>query len=215
MKSFSFPANEGNFGGQGKFALFCSFDQLRKIEKELFGVIRSRGGFGVMLDRKDGVFGRAGAFHGAVIQVDVRDLGVGGEIFAIGGKAMVLGCDFDFAGAQILHGLIAAAVTELEFVGLSAAGVGQQLVPETDSKERSAADEFTNFGVDIVKGGGVAGTIGKKDAVGIHGENVFRRSGGGHHGDVEAFLAEAAQDVALDAEIVGDDFIFGSGKSRR
>ena len=188
------------------------FDELRKIDEELFGVVRAGGGFGVVLDGEDGVFRRTGAFHGAVIQVDMSDFGIGGEVLAVGGEAVVLSGDFDFTSAQILHGLVASAVTELEFVGLSAGGVSQKLMTEANSKEGSAADEFTYFGMNIVEGRGVAGAVGEKDAVRAHGEDVFGRSGGGHDGDIETFLTEAAQDVALNTKIVGHDFVFGFGK---
>lgn len=67
----------------------------------------------MVLDGEDRVLRRAGAFHGLVVQVDVRNLGVGGEVFPIGGEAVVLGRDFDLASAQVLHGLVAATVTEL------------------------------------------------------------------------------------------------------
>jgi hypothetical protein len=49
---------------------------------------------------------------------------------------VVLGGDRNSAGFKILHGLIATAVTKFEFEGLSAEGVSQHLVAQTDSKNR-------------------------------------------------------------------------------
>ena len=54
-------------------------------------------------------------------------------------------------------------------------------------------------------GGGIAGAVGQEDAIGLHGQNVFRRGVGRNDGDIAAHGREAAQDIALEAVIDGDD----------
>ncbi len=52
---------------------------------------------------------------------------------------------------------------------------------------------------------GVAGAVREEDAVGLEGEHIFGGSERGHHRHVAAGVDEAAKDVVLDAEVVGDD----------
>ena len=54
---------------------------------------------------------------------------------------------------------------------------------------------------------GIAGTVREEDAVGFEREHVFGGRQRGHHRDAASRLHEPAQDVVLDAEIVGDDVI--------
>ena len=61
--------------------------------------------------------------------------------------------------------------------------------------------------MDVAECGRIAGAVGEKDAVGIFGENLGGTGGGVHHFDFEARLAQAAQDVELDAEVVGNDAV--------
>ena len=154
----------------------------------------------------------AHAFDGAVVEVDVGDLDVGGEAGGIDGEAVVLAGDGDLAGAEVFDGLGAAAVAEFEFEGFAAEGVAEDLVAEADGEDGGFAHELVDFLVDVTERGGISGAVGEEDAVGIAGEDVGGFGGGGHDVDVEAILAEAAEDVLFDAEVVGDDAVFGGGE---
>ncbi len=62
--------------------------------------------------------------------------------------------------------------------------------------------------VDVAERRRIAGAVGEENAVGLHARarppaDVL----GGHHVHLEAFLPQAAEDVALHAEIVGDDAV--------
>src|ERR1700690_3875485 len=74
---------------------------------------------------------------------------------------------------------------------------------ETDSEDGLATHQAANV-IDCVGAGlGVAGAIREEDSVGLQSEHVF---GGGLRGDycyLAAFAAELAQDVLLDAVVVG------------
>ena len=53
--------------------------------------------------------------------------------------------------------------------------------------------------------GGIARTVGQEHAVGVLGQNLLGRGGGGHDGDVASGAGEAAQDVAFRPVIQRDD----------
>ena len=128
------------------------FDEADKVVKEVFGVIGARSSFGVVLHRKDRVFCGASPFDSLVVEIDVGDLGIRREIVAVGSEAMVLSCDVDFARAKVFYRLIAASMTELQFVRFSAASVGEKLMAKANSEEGGVANELANLGVHIVEG---------------------------------------------------------------
>ena len=66
-------------------------------------------------------------------------------------------------------------------------------------------DQLTDLLVDVVEGGRVAGAVGEKDPVGVDGQQLAGGRGRREHVDLAAPLGEAAQDPALDAEVVGAD----------
>ena len=65
--------------------------------------------------------------------------------------------------------------------------------------------QLAEFLVDVAERGRIAGAVGEEDAVRVFREHLGGGGGGVDHLDLEAGLAQAAQDVELDAEIVGDD----------
>ena len=150
----------------------------------------------------------AHAFDRLVVEVDVGDFDFGRERIGIDCEAVVLRSDGNLPGAEILDRLVAAAVAELQFEGAAAVGVGEELVAEADAEDGFFADELAKFAVDVVECGRVAGAVGEEDAVGIFGEHFGGAGGGVHHFDFEARLAQTAQDVEFDTEVVGDDAVF-------
>ena len=58
---------------------------------------------------------------------------------------------------------------------------------------------------------GVAGAVGEEDAVGLERQTSSAEVSDGHHGDAAAGVHEAAEDVVLDAVIVGDHVVAGLG----
>ena len=105
------------------------------------------------------------------------------------------------------------------FLGFGAEGEAQHLVAEADAEDGLAAgDELLDFGHGVFAGGGgVTGAVGQEDAIGLHGEDIRCQRIGGNDGDITAHARQAAQDVALEAVVNGDDFIlaaFGIGVAR-
>ena len=186
------------FGGGG----FSGFDHFGEAVEEVGGVVRAGGGFGMVLDGEDGFGGVAETFEGLVVEVDVGGFSAAGfEGGEVDGEAVVLGGDFDFFGADVLDGLVAAAVTEFEFVGCGAHGEAEELVAEADAEDGFLADEFFQGVLDVGDGFGVAGAVGDEDAVGFEVEDFFGGGEGGDDGDAEAGLDEVAEDVAFESAV--------------
>ena len=81
---------------------------------------------------------------------------------------------------------------------------------EADAEDRRLADQFADLRGLVLERLGIAGAVREKHAVGLERQHVF---GGGARRDnrhAAAGVDQAAQDVALDAEIVGDHVIAGS-----
>lgn len=97
-------------------------------------------------------------------------------------------------------------MAELEFVGASAVGEGHDLVTETDAEEGCFPDELLDVGNDVGQGGGIAGAVADEDGVRVVAEDFFRGGLGRDYGYVHLLLGESGEDVAFDAEVVGNDF---------
>ncbi len=186
------------------FTGFAGFDHFVEVDEERVGVVRAGGGFGVILDREDGEFGVAEAFDGAVVEVELGDFGAAFfEGLRVGGEAVVLRGDGDFAGLQIFHGLVAAAVAELELEGGAAHGVREHLVAEADAEDGVLVEEAGHRFMDIGEGGGIAGAVREEDGVGVVLFDLFGGVGGRENLHIEAVADEFAEDGVLGAEVEG------------
>src|SRR6202521_5951748 len=108
----------------------------------------------------------AEAFQGLVVEIDVGDLDVVlAERVGVDGEAMVLGCDLDPAVTQILDRMIAAAVAELQLVGLSAEGQAEELMAEADPEDRNLPDEMADVLLRVRDRLRIARTVGEQHAV--------------------------------------------------
>src|SRR5262249_21747281 len=82
--------------------------------EQIVGVVGAGAGLGVVLDRESRLPLDREALDGPVVQVEVGDLGAAAEGFDVDGEAVVLGGDLYLAGGEVLDGLVAAVVAELE-----------------------------------------------------------------------------------------------------
>ena len=117
---------------------------------------------------------------------------------------MVLRRDLHAAGEQVHHGVVAAAVAELELLDGGAGGLRDHLVPEADAEHGHLAQDLLHLRVGALHGLGVAGTVGQEHAVGGHGQHLFRRRVPRHDRELAARAHEVLQDGALRAAVVGD-----------
>ena len=141
------------------------------------GVMRTRRRLGVILHREQRQIAMAHTFECLVVQVNVRQFDFGlRQRVGVDGEVVVVGCDLDFAGVELLHRMVAAVMSEFQFESLAAERDAGQLVPETNSEDglasHEAADVIDGVGARL----GVAGAVGEENPVGLEGENVF---GGG------------------------------------
>ena len=123
----------------------------------------------------------AHAFVGVIVQIDVGDFDFArGQRFRVHAETVILGSDFDLFGEQVFHRMIRTVMAELQLESFSAEGEATQLVAEANAEDRNLADELSNVFHGVADGLGIAGTVRKKDSVGLHLQNVF---GGGLRGD--------------------------------
>ena len=151
----------------------------------------ARAGLRVVLDGGAGDVLEREPLDGAVIQVDVGQLG-GAEVGLpadrlVGvdrpgaartehGEAVVLAGDLGAAGRQVLDRVVGAVVAERELVGLKPDGPAQQLVAEADAVHRQLADQLADRLDDVAQRGRIAGAVGEEDRVGVVARADPRRS---------------------------------------
>jgi hypothetical protein len=180
--------------------------EARKILEEIVRIVRAGCGFGVVLNAEDGLGFVLHAFDGVVVQVHVGDFDLrvfeGIRVYA---EAMVLRSDFDFAGTVVDDGMVGAVMSEFQLVGLAAERQAKDLMAETDAKDRRFADKLFDLRCLMFEGFRISRAVGKEDAIGAERENIFSGRVRGDDGDARAYFDKVAEDVALNAVIVGDD----------
>src|SRR3972149_2600252 len=128
-----------------------AFQSVEKPPEEIGAGVRAGGGFGVVLHAEGGHFEMVEAFDRVVVEAAVSDLQAAGQRIFLDREAVVLRRDLDRLGVKVLHGVIGAAVAELEFERLCPAGQPEQLVAEADAKDRLLAQERANRADRIVE----------------------------------------------------------------
>ena len=104
-------------------------------------------------------------------------------------------------------------MAELELIGPGAVGKGYHLVAEAYAEYRQPALDVLYQLDDREDIFGVAGAVGKKDAVGMKGHDPLCRGVVGNDDDVAAALVETPDDIVLYATVDGDDIIFIVGRA--
>jgi len=139
-------------------------NQLSELCKQGRRVVRTRRCFGVILHAKNRFCLVSQSFHCLVVQIDAVNGNVRWQRFGINGKSVILGCDLDFAGFQIFHGLIAATVSEFQLERFATERLAKDLVSKTNSKNWHARLDQITYGVNrISKCRRVTRTVGQKD----------------------------------------------------
>ena len=89
-----------------------------EIVEQVVRVVGPRRGFGMILDAEQRQRAMAEAFVRVIVQIEVGDFDIARrERVGINGKAVILGGDFDFLGAQILYRVVRAVVAEFQLEG--------------------------------------------------------------------------------------------------
>ena len=100
----------------------------------MFSVVRAGCGFGMILHRDDRERFVAQALDAAVIEVDVGHFDFRRQAVGLHGKSVVVRSDFHMAIAEILNGLITAAMSKDKFESLTAKSASQQLMAEANTE---------------------------------------------------------------------------------
>ena len=114
------------------------------------------------------------AFIGVVVQVQMRYFDIAGrQRFRVHAETMILRGNLDLIGEKILYRMVRTVMAELQLEGLTAKSQSANLMAEADPEDRNLADELSDRLNGVFHWFGVARTIGKKDAIGLHSEHVF------------------------------------------
>ena len=109
--------------------------------------------------------------------------------------------------------MIAAAVTELQFVGLGTIGKRNHLMTKADAKDGIPALQLPNQMDDRCDIFRVTRSIGNKDSIRFHRFDLFGRRIKRNDGDVAAVSIELTDYVQFDTTVDGDDIVSGIGGS--
>ena len=118
-------------------------------------------------------------------------------------EPVVVARDLDAAGPQVLHGLVRAAVPERQLGRPTAEREPQELVPEADAEHRHSPEQLAARVDPIRRRGGVARPVGQDHAVESAGAHLGGRRRRRDDGRLDPGRREPAEDVPLQAEVVG------------
>src|SRR3972149_2755956 len=110
----------------------------------------------------------------------------------------------------MLNGMIAAVMSKLKFMRIRAQRAPDQLMTETDSKNRYAAFDQSAHGFDCIwQSCWVAWAVREKDSIGFQRQHFIGSCIRRDNGHVCTVTGEMAKDVFLYSKVVGDDTILG------
>ncbi len=137
----------------------------------------------------------------------MADFELGRKAIAVDRVPVVLGGDVNEAGLDIANRMVAAAMTELEFVRVAAERAGEDLVAEADAHNRHVADETFGCFDEVVEQLGVARARRHQDAIGLPVEQLSSGHSGRVGHDVATASFEQPQDVVLEPEVADQDAV--------
>ena len=158
----------------------------------------------MVLHGEDGLGLVGKTFQRAVVQVYVRDDHIG-NVVDIHTETVVLGRDFHMPGREVFNRVVTAVVAEFQLAGRAAQSVAEKLMAEADARHGIAFDKLLDGHDFVGEGRRVAGAVGQEHGLSAAGLDLFGGEGRRNDQYVEALLGQKAQDVPLDAEVVGDE----------
>ena len=154
-----------------RLAALLAQHHLAEAAEEVAGVVRTRRRLGVVLHREDRARRVGESLDGAVVQVHVRDLdrlAGGAQRLGVDRVAVVLGADRDLLRREVLPGLVAAVMAELQLLRLAAEREAEDLVAEADAEDRQAAvGELAHDRPHAFDRRGIAGAVREEHGVGL------------------------------------------------
>ena len=131
-----------------------------------------------------------------------------GQAFLVDRKSVVLARDSDLPAGEVENRVIRAVMAELHFYGFGACRECEQLVTEADSEYGQARlEKLLDRGNRVAARFGITRPVGKEYPVGRQFEGRFGRCLRRHDGKPAIQVGKDPQDIAFDAEIVGDNVV--------
>ena len=192
--------------GRAQLVLQPPEHQVIEAVEQRLQVVRAGARFGMALEAERRLVLEREALQRAVEQRAMRGAHVRRQRRLIHREAVVLAGDEHLAAVEVLHRMVGAVMAELHLHGLRAAGEAEDLVAEADAEHRHVGLEELARRLDgVVARLRIARAVGEEHAVRRQLQHFVRAGLRGHHRHAAAVIGEQAQDVALDAEVVGDD----------
>src|SRR5690348_10188919 len=101
--------------------------------------------------------------------------------------------------------MVRAVMSEFQFEGAAAEREPAKLMSQADAENGHAPKELANAFDRVKNRLGIAGTIREENPVRLQRQDIAGRSLRGHHRDIASVIDQQAQNVLLDAVIVGDN----------
>src|SRR5207244_4168159 len=134
---------------------------------------------GVILHAKRWMVAVAEAFERLIVEIDVGNVDlVEVERIRIDCEAMIVRSNLDLLCDLVNHGVIGAAMTELEIISLASDREAQELMAEADAEDGHASDELAEIGHLRLQRLGIAGAVVEKHTVGIESHAFSTRRAG-------------------------------------
>ena len=131
---------------------------------------------------------------------------VGRQRRFVNGKAVVLSGNHHYIVIDIFNRVVTAVVAEFHLNGLRAARQRQQLMAETDAKDRNiGGEEFFNRRDGVIARRRVARAVRQENTVRIQLKHVFCRRLRRNDSQAAAAVNQHPQDIALGAEVISHD----------
>ena len=165
----------------------------------------------MILHREQWILGVSQAFDSLIIQIHVGDLGFPLQGVHVYAESVVLCGDFYFPSLHIHYWMVAAAVSELEFIRLPTEREPHNLVSQTDTKHRRLPDESGNILSCIGYGIRVPWAVRKKDTVRVESKYLRSRGRGWDYSHATTRCNKVPQNVELDTKVIGDNKKKGLG----
>lgn len=152
-------------------------EKLQELGKVRIGVVGPGSCLRVILNREYRMLTMPDAFHGAVIEVAMRDLEFRrprhAGLVADDRKTVILRGDHHLAAGQVANRMVPAPVPVRHLLCLASIRKANQLMAETDAKDReSGVTQFTYHWKGVLDGGRVSRAVGEEDAVRIELANL-------------------------------------------
>ena len=158
-------------------------------------------GFRMMLNGHERSLRMAEALQRPVIQVDAPGLYPGGGTDT---EAVILGSHFNMAGTEILDGLVDAEMAKFQLHGRAAQSDSQKLMPKANGAHGKALRKPGYHGNFTFQDCGIAGTVGKKNAIRRDSAGLLEAKGRGHNEQFHVLGGKLAENAPLDAEIIDE-----------